>query len=448
MSLRLLRLPLHPRPTALLLLLFALAGLHGQRTGFEFYDNTYVDNIKTVRLTVAGFPHSYPVIDLDGGAQLRLSFDDLSDEVHRYSYSFIHCNRDWTPSTLGQMEYNSGYANDYLEEYDFSLRTLKQYTHYDLVFPNRNMRLEKSGNYLLVVYDTQDDDRPVITRRFMVSENLAGVDAQVTRPSVVDKIQTHQEVQLNVNTKQLQPRSPLQELSVTVLQNGRWDNAVIGVAPNLLGREGVQFNYQDKIIFRGGNEFRNLDIRSVQAPRTSVSSITNEGSFYAMMLTPEETRANSVYIQYFDLNGDFVNFRTDRPVVNIADDFLQENFERFGLDFTGEYVEVTFLLKTRSGLPLDHDLYLFGAFSEWQTKYDYRMVWNPSINAYVGRVLVKQGFYNYYYVTDVGKEQVGYDETEDSFDVTENDYIALVYYRPLGGRYDRLVGSRVVNSNL
>ena len=73
-----------------------------------------------MRLTVDGFPHSYPIITLGGGARLRLSFDDMQQEVGRYSYSFIHCNQDWTPSTLGQLEYNSGYGNDYLEEYDFS----------------------------------------------------------------------------------------------------------------------------------------------------------------------------------------------------------------------------------------------------------------------------------------------------------------------------------------
>ena len=447
---------LRPR---LLMLLAVSGGLMGQADELKFYDNTYVDHIKTVRLTVEGFPHSYPIIQLGGGARLRLSFDDLATEVGRYSYSFIHCNQDWTPSSLGQMEYNSGYANDYLEDYDFSLRTLTQYVHYDLVFPNRNMRLERSGNYLLVVYDTQDGDRPVITRRFMVAENLAGITGQVNRPSVVDKLHTHQEVQLVANTKQIQPRAPLQELSATVLQNGRWDNAVTDIRPNLLGRESVQFNYQDVIVYRGGNEFRNLDIRSIQAPRTDVASITNEGNNYAMLLAPEETRGSSVYTRYFDLNGDFVNLRNDRPVVNLADEVLQANYERFGLDFTGEYVELTFVLKPRGGVPLEDEVYLFGALTEWQLKYDYRMVWNTNINAYVGRALVKQGFYNYYYVTttkgagpQVGAlppdgKRVSYDRTESNFTQTENDYVALLYYRPLGGRYDRLVGTSLISSN-
>ncbi|WP_116107777.1 DUF5103 domain-containing protein [Lewinella sp. IMCC34191] len=439
------------RSAALFLLLHLTLAVSAQDDDLRYFDYTYVDNIHTVKLRIDGFPHSYPIIELNGGARLRLSFDDLNQDLTRYSYSFIHCNQDWTPSNLGQMEYNSGFGNDYIQEYDFSLRTLMPYTHYELVFPNSNMRLEKSGNYLLVVYDTQQDNRPVITRRFLVSENIAGITGQVTRPAIVDKIHSHQEVQLVANTKQLQPRAPLQELTATILQNGRWDNAVTQVEPNLLGREVVQFNYQDRIVFRGGNEFRNLDIRSVQAPRTDVRSITNEGDRYAMLLAPELTRGETAYSQYFDLNGDFVNFRSDRPVLNIADEELQQSFQRLDLEYTGEYVEITPILKTQTGLPLEDEVYVFGAMTEWQKKPPYRMVWNPGISAYVGRFLVKQGFYNYYYVTDVDVpdgSRAGYAETEDSYSVTENDYIGLIYYRPLGGRYDRLVGTTVINSSL
>ncbi|MEM6772875.1 MAG: type IX secretion system plug protein domain-containing protein, partial [Bacteroidota bacterium] len=112
---------------ALVLLLLVSCGLSAQDEDLKFYDNTYVDYIKTVRLHIAGFPHSYPMIELNGNAQLRLSFDDLSDEVRRYSYKFIHCDANWEPSGLSPLDFNSGYAIDYLDDYDFSLRTLKEY---------------------------------------------------------------------------------------------------------------------------------------------------------------------------------------------------------------------------------------------------------------------------------------------------------------------------------
>ena len=172
-----------------------------------------------------------------------------------------------------------------------------------------------------------------------------------------------------------------------------------------------------------------------------------------MMMVADRPRDNGTYIQYFDLNGDFVNFRFDRAVINLADEFLQENFNRFNVDYNGEYIEMTFVLS--SGTEMPYDVYIFGGLSEYQLKPDLKMVWNPNISAYVGRTLLKQGFYNYHYVTErrpVGEDKrpsarVSYEDTEGSFDETENDYLALVYWRPIGGRYDRLVGTKVMNSN-
>lgn len=439
------------RLLGIFLTVLVAGGMTAQDDHLKFYDNTYVDHIKTVRLHIQGFPHSYPVIDLNGNARLRLSFDDTSDEVRRYLYKFIHCDQNWTPSGLSVLEYNSGYSEDYLDEYDFSLRTFKEYIHYDLVFPNRTMKLDVSGNYLLVVYDAESDRVPVITRRFYVVENLAGVSGRVMRPADINKIHTHQEIDLTVNTKQLDLRAPMRELSASIVQNGRWDMTMADLRPNLLQRESVRFDYQGKVSFRGGNEFRNLDFRSIQAPRTRMADIANGEDYYTMMMLPEQTRTGT-YIQYFDLNGDFVNFRFDRPVINIADEFLQENFERFQLDFTGEYVEMTFILSM--DYEIEEDIFIFGALSEWQLKPSLRMVWNPQINAYVGRAVLKQGFYNYYFVTSsqvteasMPGDRVVYAQTEGSFDDAENDYLTFIYWRPIGGRYDRIVGYTLLNSN-
>lgn len=431
----------------------------------RYIDHTYVDNVKSVRLTVAGIPSSYPLIEL-GAGRLQLSFDDWEDEVKRYTYAFIHCDQDWQPSNLGPLEYNSGYANDVIDDYDFSIRTLRRYVHYDLVFPNRNMRLERSGNYLLVVYDSEGrEDRPVITRRFMVYEAAGGASGAVMRSAAVGKIHTHQEVDLAFNTKQLRPRAPLREISATVLQNGRWDNAVVGIAPSMLGRERVEFNYQGVVSFAGGNEFRNLDFRSVVAPRTKLADFTNEGDHYAMLLAPLRERANSVYLQYADFNGDFIVDGSEDQILSLrADNFAFTGRPGQNFDFTGDYLELTVVLEAPRDI--DRDLYAFGAATEWQLKPGYRMVWNPHINAYVGRFFVKQGFYNFYFVTDEGAagraernlggdagakgwyRRVGYEQTEDSFFETENDYLGLIYYRPQGGRYDRLVGVTRLNSEV
>lgn len=423
------------------------AGLWAQPEDVEFTNLTYVDYLKTVRFHVDGFPYSYPIIGLDGGSALRLSFDDLSDDVRRYLYRVYHCDKDWTRSNLAPLEYIDGFEQDQITEFDFSFRTISEYIHYDLVFPNRNMRFTKSGNYLLVVYDQESgEERPVISRRFYVVDNQASITAAVNRAARIGQIHTHQEVDFTVNIKRLRPRAPLQEVTATVIQNNRQDNQITGIRPNLLRLEELMFDHQGLVSFGGGNEFRNLDIRSVQAPRADVLSITNEGSFYAIALAPDIPRDQEIFLNYFDLNGDFVNFRFDRPIVRIADEFV--DFSRIETDYTSEYVELTFIFDTKKRYD-DKSIYIFGALSEWALKPDLEMIWNPAIQAYVAKAFVKQGFYNYWYVTHDRSENMNtfsLAETEGNFDEAENDYTILVYYRPMGGRYDQLVGSRTINS--
>ena len=53
--------------------------------------------------------------------------------------------------------------------------------------------------------------------------------------------------------------------------------------------------------------------------------------------------------------------------------------------------------------------------------------------------MLKQGYYNYYYDTPD-------DSVEGNFYQTQNEYLILVYARPIGSRYDSLVGWKVVRS--
>ncbi|MEJ0101795.1 MAG: hypothetical protein WDO19_04180 [Bacteroidota bacterium] len=63
---------------------------------------------------------------------------------------------------------------------------------------------------------------------------------------------------------------------------------------------------------------------------------------------------------------------------------------------------------------------------------------------------MKQGFFNYNYVTGPEKLQPGqsfsFENTEGNNWSTENTYMILVYYRPFGGRADELIGYAAVSS--
>ena len=60
-------------------------------------------------------------------------------------------------------------------------------------------------------------------------------------------------------------------------------------------------------------------------------------------------------------------------------------------------------------------------------------------------LLLKQGGYNYVYALKAkNNNELSVVRTEGSFWQSRNRYEVLVYYRPFGARYDRLVGMRSV----
>jgi hypothetical protein len=76
-----------------------------------------------------------------------------------------------------------------------------------------------------------------------------------------------------------------------------------------------------------------------------------------------------------------------------------------------------------------------------------RMTYNGSAGVYEATLYLKQGYYNYMYgIIPKGGHQLNMESTEGNWWETENDYTVLVYYRPIGGRADELIGLRNFNS--
>ncbi len=71
---------------------------------------------RSVNIHRDGWKLSYPIIDLNGPVDLLLSFDDFSNEINNYYYKIIHCNADWTPSSLSESEYLEGFLQNQITE--------------------------------------------------------------------------------------------------------------------------------------------------------------------------------------------------------------------------------------------------------------------------------------------------------------------------------------------
>ncbi len=403
-----------------------------QDEGLLYYDYVYLDNIKTIKFHVEGLLLSMPALNLNSGSALELSFDDMDGDVKNYTYTVVHCNADWTPSRLIEPEYIEGFSEGDIRDFAYSFNTRAIYTNYHLYFPNEDMRISKSGNYLLKVYENDDGKRLAFTRRFMVVESIVSIIPNVVRPAQVSKGNTHQEIDFTVTHKNFEIRNPRQELSATVLQNGRWDSAITGLLPMFSRQEEQIYDYQDKVVFPAGKEFRYADLRSLRYGTESIASVDLIDNQYEVVLRRDEKRGYAPYVEFEDINGNFVI----------------ETFDDNDFDLKSDYANVLFSLYSPTEL-YDQDLYLFGGLTDWQLKPEFRMVYNPAINSYVGKARLKQGFYNYMYAAlPRGADHPDFEETEGDWFETKNTYTILIYFRPFGGRFDRLIGAYSFSSRI
>ncbi len=434
---------------------FILKGQNGQEV---YEDDIYTDNIKSVKLHLAGMPFSYPIIPLGSSNYLEFYFDDLDQEndSKNYTYKIIHCNADWTPSNLSELEYIDGFTEDIIRDFDFSFNTRTLYTNYHLQLPNPNMRWTKSGNYLLMVYEDESEKRLVITRRFMVVERLFKIASRFS-PAIGSKSRTHHEIDFTLNHKGFDIRNPMLEIKATVLQNGRWDNALTDLQPLFIRNESLIFDYQNKINFPAGKEFRFVDCRTFRFKPVRVSSIRTFKDRIEFYLMKDIPRASATYLFNFDVNGNFIilsddNFTsiTSQNSSDSIPNLSSLSAREYNLDnlLESEYPYVNFTLDVNEPY-YDQDIYLFGAFTDWKIKPEFQMQYNSETMEYVANIQLKQGYYNYYYAAvHVDKpNKIDMDLIEGNWFQTENDYCILVYYRPFGARYDRLVASKVINSN-
>jgi len=424
------------RITVLLLFLFSSGLLMAQKEEYvkdshlRNRDHLYKSNIKTALLHPEGNPVGFPVIKLDGSAKLHLSFDDLDGGVKDYTYTIIHCDSDWNPSDLNDMEYIDGFNPNLIEQYDYSFNTLVDFTHYQLLLPNNDMKMTKSGNYLLKVYEDDDEEDLVLTKRFLIFDNQVSVEADVLKANAMLKSRTHQEIDFVVNYSPSIIRNPRAELKTYVMQNGRWDNAIMDVKPLFIREGKLIYDYQDQIVFPGGKEFIVADLRSTRYTAEHIAVLKNDEDRYYMAVDPDRERSGRAYSYRGEANGKFVI----------------ENYHEDDFKLESDYIRTTFTLVQQ--FPDDKgDFYLFGGLTDWEIRNEYKMRYDKELGAYQCTVDLKQGYYNYAYAyVKEGTAAADMTRVDGSWYETENDYYILVYYRPFAGRYDQLIGIHTVNS--
>ena len=365
---------------------------------------------------------SMPVIDLGEGVPVNIAFDDLTHEYRRYAYKVEHCNADWSTSgDLFVSDYIDGFNTDnVIEDVEQSINTNVLYTHYRLQIPNERCKLTMSGNYRVTIYDANDDDKAVAECCFMVVEPRMGIKLSVDANTDKGINTRWQQVAMEVKYGSgLSVTDVQRQIYTVVMQNGRWDNAVVNAKPQFVMGDGLRWSYNAQLVFEAGNEYRKFEMLDVRHANMGVEKIDWDGEAYHAYLWPDEPRGSYVFDE--DANGAFYIRNSDN----------REN------NSTSEYIHVHFTLRSPR---LAGDVFVNGVWTNDQLAAPYKMQYDEGAQCYRLSLLLKQGYYSYQYVWQQSNGQTATVPSEGSFYQTENRYQALVYYRKLGERADRLVG--------
>lgn len=383
-----------------------------------------------VQVTVDGDPMAIPVISLDNPSdRIVISFDELSDDRRYMRYELIHCDARWKPEGLVDSEFLDGFNVADVDDYAYSQATLVHYVHYRITIPNEQMRITAPGNYIVRVYPEDDPDETLLETRFSACDFSMRVGATVSSRTDIDTNESHQQVDVTVDMRNVSVRDPFTDLTVVVTQNGRPDNEVILTQPLRVAGDKVYFEHQRPLIFQAGNEYRRLETVSTTYPGMNVEEIVYAAPIYNMVLATDYPRAATSYLYDQTQNGRF---------------FIRE-YNAVDPDTEADYTLNHFRLE----MPelQGYDIFIDGDLTGRRIDPSSRMVYNRATGAYEASLLLKQGSYNYQYLAvPSGSTRGSTAPVEGDFYPTVNEYTVKVYYRPPGTRYDRLVGVTTVKS--
>lgn len=388
-------------------------------------DYTTPENIKSVQFEGVDSRDIFPIVTL--GEQITLRFDDLNANEADYYYRIKHYNHDWTPSQLFQNEYIEGYDNLRIENYITSFNTLQHYTHYSLKIPNQDVKLKVSGNYIIEIYSAYDE--LVFSRRFCIYENKSSVQAGVFRPQNMDRFNSHQSIHFSVTPKGNFFINPEENIKIIILQNQQWNEPITDIKPQYFNGNTLDYRYEKPTQFEGGNEYYFFDTKDLRITTPNIV-YTNRSEQYESYLKTDIIRNLLDYSFAPDINGDFKIRNVMRPGDS---------------NTSGDYSFVYFSLAYPYELDQNEEIYIYGAFNNFELSDFNKLYFNPSLEVYEGVLYLKQGFYNYKYVLNQ-KGILNKNALSGSHALTENDYLILVYYRNIGAQYDALVGIGTTNS--
>lgn len=409
----------------IIILLFACSMLSAQ----AYRTQALSSEIRTIQVNLNGGWSQIPVARLNSGDNINISFDRLSDHsFNRLRYRIIHCDAYWlTSKGISELDYLNGFNDNPIDDYAPSVNTTVEYTHFNLDIPNRDVSVKISGNYVVEVYEDGEPDITLLTACFSVLDPAISVAATVSSNTDIDFNKSHQQVSFTIHHQGMNIRDPFTEIMVFVQQNNRLDNERRKLKPTYINPNKLIYEHNRDLIFEAGNEYHRFETSSHRYSGMNVDRVRYVRPGYEMDIVTDKVRAGRSYSYDQDQNGRFFVRSNDTEYPETEADYFTTNF-RLAMDE-----------------PLLESIYINGNFTDNTFTDQYKMKYDYNEKEYRLSLLLKQGMYNYLYLTKDGNSFVTAN-VEGNYFETENEYSIYVYYRPTGQRYDSLIGVQTIQS--
>ena len=371
--------------------------------------------VRTVQLYAGADERTLPVLALGSNDPLTLEFDLLTGDARPLSLYVQHADRAWRRDLI-PIQFIQGFERADVLTYERSRLGATHYVHYRQAVPGQGARLLVSGNYVARVTELGNPDAVLFERPFFVAETGTPVQAGLSDapgagigPGLLPLVR--------VSTRGLDP-APFGYTACFVMA-GRFEAPRCSERPYTVQPDAVTFTLPLQNAFRPDAATFYADLRewrvTPRVPRVDVRTDTTQ-----VTLAPDDAT-------FPDLNTpDLVGQTVVREGARTAGDPA----------LVGEYAWVTFTFVPPNEIML-RDAYLEGSFSGWMPRAT-PLTWVPEARHYRGRVLLKQGRYEYRYTSSdprLSRAQSGV------LGRSEASLTTLVYYRDMTANTDRLLAA-------
>ncbi|MEM1271548.1 MAG: type IX secretion system plug protein domain-containing protein [Bacteroidota bacterium] len=368
--------------------------------------------IQTIQLYQNGDETSRPIYSLGGSNPLVLEFDLMEVAGRPLQIQFEHRNRYWEEDFLLPSQFLAGLQDDLLVDYLPSAGTRPAYTHYEYRFPNETIEFTYSGNYILTVTEQGRMDEVLFELPFVVSEQRAllnvGVEQVLADGSglVVGRPEARFEPPQALSAN-------IYDFNACFLRNMRFESARCPDSPRLDAFPFLFFQLERFSSFEPTREYHTLDLSELKVG-LQIETIDFATEPFEVRLVEDAAGLGGV----LDNLAQF-----EQPVVSGAVRAVNNP------DIQSEYASVLFSYLPPNETPLAEEIFVAGSFNDWRPDESARLALNEETGRYEGRLLIKQGIYEYQYVSSGPQPR-----TQGVFN-PPTLYTALAYY------FDTLTGT-------